>query len=108
MNAVPHHILRPMDVAARKGTRLICSNGGCRAHVATFKQTLMCGAPFLGVDLFEWQPGQNRDAGSGSICNKCGAPFMQDTLVASKPGYRDRKFHTDIGWIGYTFKVPRN
>lgn len=93
---------------ARKGTRIFCPDPLCRVHIATFRYELLSGCPSIGIDLFDFAPGQAREAGDGAICKTCGTPFMRDETRRTRRGLEvHRKLFTDAGWISYPMRTVR-
>jgi len=84
----------------RAGTRLVCPNPLCRAHVATFRYDVLRGAPGMDPRWFRFEPGQTREVGSPAICFTC-----TEQVMKAEVGLIDGKsaswfsMHTDNGWI---------
>lgn len=60
------------------------------------------GADSIGLDLFKWADGQNRDTSTAAICKGCGASAIRDSKTLTRHGVkRYRVFHLADGWVGH-------
>lgn len=104
---IPKRLVNGEREVCGPGTRVLCPNPLCRAHVATFKGSLYTAQELVPLDILEFVSGQERKQGEKCRCKRCGTAYMDRLafLAARKVhGYARRsgvgiRVHTEHGWI---------